>query len=159
FEAERQALAVMDHPNIAKILDTGQTSAGHPYFVMDLVKGLPITQFCDQSQLTTRERLGLFGSGCSAVQHAHPKGILPRDLKPSNIVVTLQDGAPLVKVIDFGIAKALGQQLTDKTLVTGFAQLLGTPLYMSPEQAALSNVDVDTRSDLFSLGVVLYELL
>jgi serine/threonine protein kinase/tetratricopeptide (TPR) repeat protein len=159
FEAERQALALMDHPHIAKVLDGGQTASGRPYFVMDLVKGLPITDYCDQHLLTPRERLELFVHVCQAVQHAHQKGVIHRDLKPSNVLVTVQDGAPLVKVIDFGIAKALGQQLTDKTLFTGFAQLLGTPLYMSPEQAALSNVDVDTRSDVYSLGVLLYELL
>jgi serine/threonine protein kinase/WD40 repeat protein len=159
FEAERQALALMDHPNIARVLDAGQTAAGRPYFIMDLVNGLPITEFCDRSRLSPRERLELFVSVCHAVQHAHQKGIIHRDLKPSNVLVTLQDGAPLVKVIDFGIAKALGQQLTDKTLFTAFAQLIGTPLYMSPEQAALSNVDVDTRSDIYSLGVLLYELL
>src|SRR5262245_31157682 len=159
FEAERQALALMDHLNIAKVLDAGQTGSGRPYFVMDLVKGLPITEFCDQSRLSPRERLGLFVSVCQAVQHAHQKGIIHRDIKPSNVLVTLHDGAPLVKVIDFGIAKALGQQLTDLTLFTGFAQMLGTPLYMAPEQAALSNIDVDTRSDIYSLGVLLYELL
>src|SRR6516165_2948996 len=159
FEAERQALALMDHPNIAKVLEAGQTNSGRPYFVMDLVKGMPITEFCDQGQLTTNERLELFSHVCQAVHHAHQKGIIHRDLKPSNVLVTLQDGAPLVKVIDFGIAKALGQQLTDKSLFTGFAQMIGTPLYMSPEQAALSNVDVDTRSDIYSLGVLLYELL
>jgi serine/threonine protein kinase/tetratricopeptide (TPR) repeat protein len=159
FEAERQALALMDHPNIAKVLDGGQTDSCRPYFVMDLVKGLPITEYCDQNQLTPKERLELFVHLCQSVQHAHQKGIIHRDLKPSNVLVTLQDGAPLVKVIDFGIAKALGQQLTDKTLFTGFAQMIGTPLYMSPEQAALSNADVDTRSDIYSLGVLLYELL
>src|SRR5215813_13938632 len=159
FEAERQALALMDHLHIARVLDAGQTSGGRPYFVMELVKGLPITQFCDQGQLTLRERLELFGHVCQAVQHAHQKGIIHRDIKPSNVLVTRHDGAPLVKVIDFGIAKALGQQLTDKTLYTGFAQMIGTPLYKSPEQAALSNVDVDTRSDVYSLGVLLYELL
>jgi serine/threonine protein kinase/Flp pilus assembly protein TadD len=159
FEAERQALALMDHPNIAKVLDAGTASSGRPYFVMDLVKGLPITDYCDQNQLTPRERLGLFVHVCLAVQHAHQKGIIHRDLKPSNVLVTLHDGSPMAKVIDFGIAKALGQQLTDKTLFTGFAQMIGTPLYMSPEQAALSNVDVDTRSDIYSLGVLLYELL
>jgi serine/threonine protein kinase/formylglycine-generating enzyme required for sulfatase activity len=159
FEAERQALALMDHPNIAKVLDGGQTSSDRPYFVMDLVKGLAITDYCDQAQLTARERLELFVRLCQAVQHAHQKGVIHRDLKPSNVLVTLQDGTPLVKVIDFGIAKALGQQLTDKTLFTGFAQMIGTPLYMSPEQAALSNADVDTRSDIYSLGVLLYELL
>jgi serine/threonine protein kinase/Tfp pilus assembly protein PilF len=159
FEAERQALALMDHPNIARVLDGGQSSSGRPYFAMDLVRGLPITEYCDQCQLTPRQRLELFVDVCQAVQHAHQKGIIHRDLKPSNVLVTLQDGRPLVKVIDFGVAKALGQQLTDKTLFTGFAQMLGTPLYMSPEQAALSNVDVDTRSDIYSLGVLLYELL
>jgi serine/threonine protein kinase len=159
FEAERQALALMDHPNIAKIIDAGQTASGRPYFVMELVKGMPITDYCDQGQLTPRERLELFISVCQAVQHAHQKGIIHRDLKPSNILVTLHDGSPVVKVIDFGIAKALGQQLTDKTLFTSFAQLIGTPLYMSPEQAALSGQDVDTRSDIYSLGVLLYELL
>src|SRR5262249_31803408 len=135
------------------------TGGGRPYFVMDLVKGLPITEFCDQNQFTPGERLELFVQVCQAVQHAHQKGIIHRDLKPSNVLVTMQDGTPLVKVIDFGIAKALGQQLTDKTMFTGFAQMVGTPLYMSPEQIALSNVDVDTRSDIYSLGVLLYELL
>jgi serine/threonine protein kinase/Flp pilus assembly protein TadD len=159
FEAERQALALMDHPNIAKVLDAGQTSSGRPYVVMDLVKGMPITEFCDQGQLPPGERLELFGHVCQAVQHAHQKGIIHRDIKPTNVLVTTQDGVPLVKVIDFGIAKALGQHLTDKTLFTNFAQMIGTPLYMSPEQAALSNVDVDTRSDIYSLGVLLYELL
>jgi WD40 repeat protein/serine/threonine protein kinase len=159
FEAERQALALMDHPNIAKVLDGGQTSSGRPYFVMDLVRGVPITEYCDDAQLSPRERLELFGHVCQAVQHAHQRGIIHRDLKPSNVLVTQQDGNPLVKVIDFGIAKALGPQLTEKTLFTGFAQLIGTPPYMSPEQAALSNVDVDTRSDVYSLGVLLYELL
>jgi tetratricopeptide (TPR) repeat protein len=159
FEAERQALALMDHPNIARVLDAGQTSNGRPYFVMELVKGLAITEYCDQRRLTPRERLELFVQVCQAVQHAHRKGIIHRDLKPSNVLVTVQDGRPLVKAIDFGIAKALGEQLTDKTLFTGFAQLIGTPLYMAPEQAALSNVDVDTRSDVYSLGVLLYELL
>jgi serine/threonine protein kinase/tetratricopeptide (TPR) repeat protein len=159
FEAERQALAIMDHPNIAKFLDAGQTNSGRPYFVMDLVKGLPITEYCDEARLTPKERLEIFVHVCRAVQHAHQKGIIHRDIKPSNVLVTTQDGPALVKVIDFGIAKALGQQLTDKTLFTGLAQLIGTPLYMSPEQATLSNVDVDTRSDIYSLGVLLYELL
>src|SRR3954447_27049016 len=149
----------MDHPHIAKILDGGQTNSGRPYFVMDLVKGLPLTDYCDESQLTPRERLGLFVDVCQAVQHAHQKGIIHRDLKPSNVLVTLHDGTPLVKIIDFGIAKALGQQLTDKTLFTGFAQLIGTPLYMAPEQAELSGLDLDTRADLYALGVLLYELL
>jgi tetratricopeptide (TPR) repeat protein len=166
FEAERQALALMDHPNIARVIDGGTTggepggvSPGRPYFVMELVKGLPMTEFCDQHQVSVHDRLELFVSVCQAVQHAHQKGVIHRDLKPSNVLVTLHDGTPLVKVIDFGIAKATGQQLTDKTLFTGFAQMVGTPLYMAPEQAALSNVDVDTRSDIYSLGVLLYELL
>jgi tetratricopeptide (TPR) repeat protein/serine/threonine protein kinase len=159
FEAERQALALMDHANIARVFDGGETASGRPYFVMELVKGVPITDYCDHNHLTPRERLELFAHVCQAVQHAHQKGIIHRDIKPSNVLVTEQDGAALVKVIDFGIAKALGQQLTDKTLFTGFAQLVGTPLYMSPEQAALSHVDVDIRSDIYSLGVLLYELL
>jgi serine/threonine protein kinase/tetratricopeptide (TPR) repeat protein len=159
FEAERQALALMDHPNIAHILDGGQTASGRPYFVMELVRGIPITEFCDQRRLSVRQRLELFQSVCQAVQHAHHKGIIHRDLKPSNILVTLHDDKAVVKVIDFGIAKAVGQQLTDKTLFTNFAQMIGTPLYMSPEQAQLSGMDVDTRSDVYSLGVLLYELL
>jgi WD40 repeat protein/serine/threonine protein kinase len=159
FEAERQALALMDHPHIARVLDGGQTSSGRPYFVMDLVKGLPLTEYCDQAQLTPRERLELFVHLCQAVQHAHQKGVIHRDLKPSNVLVALHDGTPVVKVIDFGVAKALGQELTDKTLFTGFAQLIGTPLYMSPEQAGQSSLDIDTRSDIYSLGVLLYELL
>jgi WD40 repeat protein/serine/threonine protein kinase len=159
FEAERQALAVMDHPNIAKVLDGGATAAGRPYFVMELVKGVPITEFCDHNHLTPRQRLELFVSVCQAVQHAHQKGIIHRDLKPSNVLVVMQDATPVPKVIDFGIAKALGQELTDKTLFTGFAQMIGSPLYMSPEQAGQSGLDVDTRSDIYSLGVLLYELL
>jgi WD40 repeat protein/serine/threonine protein kinase len=159
FEAERQALALMDHPNIAKVFDGGQSSSGRPYFVMDLVKGPPITEYCDQAHLAPRERLELFVQLCLAVQHAHQKGIIHRDLKPSNVLVTRNDGTPMVRVIDFGIAKVLGQQLTDKTLFTGLAQMVGTPLYMSPEQATLGNADVDTRSDIYSLGVLLYELL
>jgi serine/threonine protein kinase len=159
FEAERQALALMDHPNIAKVLDAGETLTGRPYFVMDLVRGIPITEYCDQAQLTPRQRLDLFVSLCQAVQHAHQKGIIHRDLKPTNVLLTLQDGVPVVKVIDFGVAKAMGQQLTEKTLFTGFAQMLGTPLYMAPEQTNLSNIDVDTRCDIYSLGVLLYELL
>src|SRR5262245_36236848 len=159
FEAERQALALMDHPNIAKVLEAGATDRGRPYFVMELVRGIPITKFCDEKRLTARERLGLFVSVCQAVQHAHQKGIIHRDLKPSNVLVTLHDGAPVPKVIDFGVAKALGQQLTEKTLFTGFAQMVGTPLYMSPEQAELSGLDADTRTDIYSLGVLLYELL
>jgi serine/threonine protein kinase len=159
FEAERQALALMDHPNIAKVFDGGATASGRPYFVMELVQGTPITHYCDEHRLTPRERLGLFIQVCSAVQHAHQKGVIHRDLKPSNVLVTLHDGTSVVKVIDFGVAKALGQPLTDKTLYTGFAQLLGTPLYMSPEQAGQSGLDVDTRSDIYALGVLLYELL
>ncbi|HKB38840.1 MAG TPA: protein kinase [Gemmataceae bacterium] len=159
FEAERQALALMDHPNIAHVFDGGETASGRPYFVMELVKGVPITDFCDQSRLPVRERLGLFVDVCQAVQHAHQKGIIHRDLKPSNVLVTLHDDKAVVKVIDFGVAKATGQQLTDKTLFTGIAQMIGTPLYMSPEQAQMSGLDVDTRSDIYSLGVLLYELL
>src|SRR5205814_1277410 len=141
FEAERQALALMDHPHIAKVLDAGATASGRPYFVMELVKGLPITHYCDQHQLNPRERLELFVHVCQAVQHAHQKGIIHRDIKPSNVMITLHDGTPVVKIIDFGIAKATGQQLTEKTLFTNFAQMIGTPLYMSPEQAAISGLD------------------
>jgi serine/threonine protein kinase len=159
FEAERQALAIMDHPNIAKVFDGGMTDFGRPYFVMDLIKGEPITEYCDLNQLPPRKRLELFLQVCSAVQHAHQKGIIHRDIKPSNLLVMMHDTTPVVKVIDFGVAKALGQELTDKTLFTGFAQFLGTPLYMSPEQAGQSALDVDTRSDIYSLGVLLYELL
>jgi eukaryotic-like serine/threonine-protein kinase len=187
FEAERQALALMDHPNIAKILDAGTVgqafqpanppdppspdlpipnpnsqfpnSAGRPYFVMELVRGLPITDYCDEAQLDVRGRLALFTTACHAVQHAHQKGVIHRDIKPSNVLVTLHDGRPVVKVIDFGIAKAVGQHLTERTIYTAFTELIGTPLYMSPEQAELSGLDVDTRSDVYSLGVLLYELL
>jgi serine/threonine protein kinase/tetratricopeptide (TPR) repeat protein len=159
FEAERQALAIMDHPNIAKVFDGGATPSGRPYFVMELVKGVPITQFCDEQKLAPRQRLELFLPVCQAVQHAHQKGIIHRDLKPSNVLVSRHDTTPIVKVIDFGVAKALGQELTDKTLFTGIAQMIGTPLYMSPEQAGMSDLDVDTRSDIYSLGVLLYELL
>jgi serine/threonine protein kinase/tetratricopeptide (TPR) repeat protein len=177
FEAERQALALMDHPNIARVLDGGTTESsrsretseaggtltssvmGRPYFVMELVKGTPITEYCDQNQVPVRERLELFVDVCQAVQHAHQKGIIHRDIKPSNVLVTSHDGKPVVKVIDFGVAKAIGQQLTDKTVYTQFAQLIGTPLYMSPEQAGESSLDIDTRSDIYSLGVLLYELL
>jgi serine/threonine protein kinase/WD40 repeat protein len=159
FEAERQALALMDHPNIARVLDGGATTSGRPYFAMELVRGIPITEFCDQNHMPVRERLELFVSVCQAVQHAHQKGIIHRDLKPSNIMVTMHDDRPVAKVIDFGIAKATGQQLTDKTLFTNFAQMIGTPLYMSPEQAQMSGLDVDTRSDIYSLGVLLYELM
>lgn len=159
FEAERQALALMDHPNIAKVLEGGTTESGRPYFVMELVRGVPITDFCDENHVSVRRRLELFVSLCQAVQHAHQKGVIHRDLKPSNVLVTSHDGVPVPKVIDFGIAKAIGQKLTDKTLFTGFAQMVGTPLYMSPEQAEMSGLDVDTRSDVYSLGVLLYELL
>jgi serine/threonine protein kinase len=159
FEAERQALALMDHPNIAKVLDAGATDSGRPYFVMELVKGIPITKFCDLNKLKPNERLGLFIQVCSAIQHAHQKGILHRDIKPSNILVTLHDGEPVPKVIDFGIAKATNQKLTEKTLYTSYAQMIGTPAYMSPEQAEMSGLDVDTRTDVYSLGVLLYELL
>src|SRR5215207_8651188 len=159
FEAERQALTMMDHPNIAKVFDAGTTDAGRPFFVMELVKGIPITDYCDKARLNTRHRLELFVLVCNAVQHAHQKGVIHRDLKPSNVLVTLHDERPVPKVIDFGIAKAAGQALTDKTLFTNFAQMLGTPLYMSPEQAQISGQDVDTRSDVYSLGVLMYELL
>ncbi len=160
FEAERQALALMEHPNIARVLDAGSTESGRPYFVMELVRGIPITDYCDGERLSIDERLDLFVVVCQAVQHAHQQGIIHRDIKPSNVLITLHDGVPVPKIIDFGIAKATGQQLlTDKTLFTGFAQLMGTPLYMSPEQAALSGIDVDIRSDIYSLGVLLYELL
>jgi eukaryotic-like serine/threonine-protein kinase len=159
FEAERQALAIMDHANIAKVFDGGATPAGRPYFVMELVKGVPITEFCDDNHLTLSQRLELFMAVCQAVQHAHQKGVIHRDLKPSNILVAMHDTRPVPKIIDFGIAKALGAELTDKTLFTGFAQMIGTPLYMSPEQAGQSGLDIDTRSDIYSLGVLLYELL
>ncbi|MBI2927346.1 MAG: protein kinase [Verrucomicrobia bacterium] len=178
FEAERQALALMDHPNIAKVLDAGTTGTtgseaiesqisnlksqipqGRPYFVMELVRGIPITRFCDENKLTPRERLDLFIKVCHAVQHAHQKGIIHRDLKPSNVLVTLHDGVPVPKVIDFGIAKATQQELTDKTIHTLFQQFIGTPAYVSPEQAEMSGLDIDTRSAIYSLGVLLYELL
>src|SRR5580658_7905701 len=159
FEAERQALALMDHPNIAKVLDGGLTDSGRPYFVMEYVKGVPITEYCDATRLSVEERLNLFIQVCSALQHAHQKGIIHRDLKPSNILVAPYDDKPVPKVIDFGLAKAMHQSLTEKTLYTAHGPVLGTPLYMSPEQAQLNNLDVDTRSDIYSLGVLLYELL
>jgi len=159
FEAERQALAMMDHPNIAKVFDAGATDAGRPYFVMELVKGVSITDYCDQNNLTTKQRLALFIQVCNATQHAHQKGIIHRDIKPSNVMVTQRDGIPVPKIIDFGIAKATNQRLTEKTLFTRYAHIIGTPTYMSPEQAELSEFHVDTRSDIYSLGVLLYELL
>jgi serine/threonine protein kinase/tetratricopeptide (TPR) repeat protein len=159
FEAERQALALMDHPNIARVFDGGVTLAGRPYFVMELVRGVPITEYCDQYRLAPRQRLELFALVCQAVQHAHQKGIIHRDLKPSNVLVTLHDTVSVPKVIDFGIAKAIGQPLTERTLFTQFSQLVGTPLYMSPEQAEMNGLDVDTRADVYALGVLLYELL
>jgi serine/threonine protein kinase/WD40 repeat protein len=159
FEAERQALAMMDHPNIAKVLDAGTTETGRPFFVMELVRGIRITDYCDQNQLSTKERLDLFIKICQAIQHAHQKGIIHRDIKPSNILVTLHDGVPVPKVIDFGIAKATEGRLTDSTVYTQLHQFIGTPAYMSPEQAEMSGLDIDTRSDIYSLGVLLYELL
>jgi tetratricopeptide (TPR) repeat protein/predicted Ser/Thr protein kinase len=159
FEAERQALALMDHPSIAKVLDGGLTEAGRPYFVMEYIKGVPLTDYCDQARLTVRQRLELFVPVCQAVQHAHQKGIIHRDLKPSNILVALYDGKPVPKVIDFGLAKAVHQPLTERTVYTAHEMIVGTPLYMSPEQAELNNLDVDTRTDVYALGVILYELL
>src|SRR5688572_13496220 len=162
FEAERQALAMMDHPNIAKVLDGGATDTGRPFFVMELVRGIKITDYCDQNNLSTKERLELFIRVCQAIQHAHQKGIIHRDIKPSNVLVTVSEpgspGSP--KVIDFGIAKATtGQPLTGKTVFTAFEQFIGTPAYMSPEQAMMTSLDVDTRTDIYALGVLLYELL
>jgi len=159
FEAERQALAMMDHPNIARVLDGGATDTGRPYFVMELVRGVRITDYSDQNNLSTVERLKLFLQVCHAIQHAHQKGVIHRDIKPSNILVSMHDDVPVPKVIDFGIAKAIGERLTDKTLYTRFEQFIGTPAYMSPEQAGASGLDIDTRSDIYALGVLLYELL
>src|SRR5262249_32759318 len=155
FEAERQALALMEHPNIARVLDGGATAFGRSYFVMELVKGVPITRYCDEQQLTLRERLILFATVCQAVQHAHQKGIIHRDLKPTNVLVAACDGKPVPKIIDFGVAKALGQPLTERTLVTGFGCIVGTLEYMSPEQAEFNDLDIDTRADIYSLGVLL----
>jgi len=159
FEAERQALALMDHPNIAKVFDAGATETGRPYFVMELVRGATVTEYCDKNKLNTRQRLELFIQVCNAVQHAHQKGIIHRDIKPSNVMVTLHDGKPVPKVIDFGIAKATNYRLTEKTVFTRYSQIIGTPAYMSPEQAEMNGLDVDTRTDIYSLGVLLYELL
>ena len=160
FEAERQALAMMDHPNIAKVLDAGATETGRPYFVMELVRGHSDHRVLrPEASSPPSERLDLFIKVCQAIQHAHQKGIIHRDIKPSNILVTLHDGVPVPKVIDFGIAKATQQELTDKTIFTQFQQFIGTPAYMSPEQAEMSGLDIDTRSDIYSLGVLLYELL
>jgi len=159
FDAERQALALMDHPNIARVLDAGETDNGRPFFVMELVKGVRITDYCDEQHLSLRERLELFLPVCQAIQHAHQKGIIHRDLKPSNILVAAYDHAPVPKIIDFGVAKALNQQLTEKTVFTGFDQVVGTLEYMSPEQARLNQLDIDTRSDIYSLAAVLYELI
>src|SRR5438046_3235925 len=159
FEARRQALAMMDHVNIARVFDAGATEAGRPYFVMELVHGVPITKYCDDNHLTPRQRLELFVPVCRALQHAHQKGIIHRDVKPSNVLVAPYDGRPVVKVIDFGVAKAAGQRLTERTLYTEFGTVVGTLEYMSPEQAELNNQDIDTRSDVYGLGVLLYELL
>lgn len=155
FEAERQALALMDHPNIAKVFDGGVTDQGRPFFVMEYVKGVPLTEYCDHARLSFRERLQLFLPVCQAVQHAHMKGIIHRDLKPSNILICLYDGKPVPKVIDFGLAKAMHQSLTEQSLYTAHGMMVGTPLYMSPEQAEYNNLDVDTRTDIYSLGVIL----
>src|SRR4030095_9752475 len=159
FEAERQALAMMDHPNIARVLDGGATETGRPYFVMELVQGVPITEFCDRNHLTAKGRLNLFIQVCQAIQSAHQKGIIHRDIKPSNVLVTLHHGEPMPKVIDFGVAKATNQKLTEKTLFTHYATMIGTPAYMSPEQAEMSGLDIDTRTDIYALGVLLYALL
>ena len=159
FEAERQALAMMEHSNIARVFDAGETESGRPYFVMELVKGVPITQFCDEKHLTPRGRLELFLAVCQALQHAHQKGIIHRDVKPSNVLVAEYDDQAVPKIIDFGVAKATEQQLTEKTMFTHLGQVIGTVDYMSPEQAKLNQLDIDTRSDIYSLGVLLYELL
>ena len=159
FEAERQALAVMDHPHIAKVLDGGATGAGRPFFVMEYVEGVPLTRYCDEARLSIAQRLALFVAVCQAVQHAHTKGVIHRDLKPGNILVGVYDGRAVPKVIDFGLAKAMGRRLTERTLETAQGVLMGTPLYISPEQAEFNNPDVDTRTDVYALGVILYELL
>src|SRR4030095_9082774 len=159
FEAERQALAMMDQPNIAKVFDAGATDSGRPYFVMELIRGVKITEYCDEAKLSTRDRLDLFIKVCQAIQHAHQKGIIHRDIKPSNILVTVNDGVAVPKVIDFGIAKATDQSLTERTFFTEFHAFIGNPAYTSPEQAEMTSLDIDTRSDIYSLGVLLYELL
>src|SRR6185369_7140507 len=159
FEAERQALALMDHASIARVLDGGATNMGRPFFVMELVRGVRITEYCAENQLSLEDRLELFIQLCHAIQHAHQKGVIHRDLKPSNVLVTMQDGKPAPKVIDFGIAKAIEEPLTEKTVLTSFHAFIGTPAYTSPEQAQMTGSDVDTRSDIYSLGVLLYELL
>src|SRR5687767_5466295 len=159
FGQERQALAMMDHPNIARVIDAGATPFGRPFFVMELIRGIKITDYCDQAGLEMRERLKLFIHVCHAVQHAHQRGIIHRDLKPSNILVTISDGEAVPKVIDFGVAKAMQSRLTEGTLFTQFEQMVGTPMYMSPEQGEMTSLDIDTRSDIYSLGVLLYELL
>ena len=159
FEAERQALAMMDHPNIARVFDAGSTATGRPYFVMELVKGVQITDYCDQARLSPRERLELLIPVCMAIQHAHQKGIIHRDIKPSNVLVSLYDGRPVPKVIDFGVAKAIEQRLTERTLYTQHGAIVGTLEYMSPEQAENSALDIDTRTDVYALGVLLFELL
>ena len=159
FEAERQALALMDHPAIAKVFDAGTTPEGRPYFAMEYVRGEPITAYCDRQRLTTPERLDLFMQVCEGVQHAHQKGIIHRDLKPSNVLVTIQDDHPVPKIIDFGVAKATAQHLTERTLYTELGVMIGTPEYMSPEQAEMGGLDIDTRTDVYALGVILYELL
>jgi serine/threonine protein kinase len=159
FEAERQALAMMDHPNIAKVFDAGTTATGRPYFAMEYIRGVPILEYCDTERLDTHARLNLFTQVCNAIQHAHQKGVIHRDIKPSNVLVAMHDGEPVPKIIDFGIAKATSAELTQKTIFTEHRQIVGTPAYMAPEQAGLSGLDIDTRADIYSLGVLLYELL
>jgi serine/threonine protein kinase len=159
FEAESQALALLDHPNIAHVLGAGTTESGRPYFAMEYIKGIPITEYCDREKLSIEDRLKMFVQVCEAVQHAHQKGIIHRDIKPSNIMVSVQDNKAIPKIIDFGVAKAIAMPLTEKTLFTQQGQLIGTPEYMSPEQADLQERDIDTRTDIYSLGVVLYQLL